>query len=161
MTFSHHHDDHAGGLRRYIADGITIVTTPSNRRFVERVARTVHSFVPDSLSRAPRPPLIETFSGRRVFADTTMIVELHELGANSHVDEMVLAWLPRQRLIFQGDLVILPDQGEVGPANTLTVEFLRKVDEMGWPVETIAGVHGRVGTLSDLRASVAKRALAR
>ena len=157
VTFSHHHDDHAGGLRPYIAEGITIVTTPTNRAFVDRVAAARHTIAPDTLSRAPRAPVVETFSGKRVFTDGRMTVELHELGPNSHVDEMVLAWLPRERIVFQGDLVILPDQGEVAPANTLTEEFLRKIDAMGWPVETIAGVHGRVGTLADLRAAVAKR----
>src|SRR6185503_1763964 len=36
VAFSHHHDDHAGGLRPYIAEGITIVTTPTNKKFVEQ-----------------------------------------------------------------------------------------------------------------------------
>lgn len=157
VVFTHHHDDHAGGLRPYIAAGITIVTTPSNRRFIERVATARHTISPDTLSRAPRAPVIETFSGKRVFSDRTMTLELLELGPNSHVDEMVFAWLPRERLVFQGDLLMLSDQGEVSPANTLSMEFLRKVDALGLPVETIAGVHGRVGTIGDLRSAVAKR----
>jgi glyoxylase-like metal-dependent hydrolase (beta-lactamase superfamily II) len=161
VAFSHHHDDHAGGLRPYIASGVTIVTTPTNRRFVEQVARATHTIVPDTLSRAPRAPVIETFSGKRVFTDGTMTVELHELGPNSHVDEMVLAYLPAQKLVFQGDLLIAPNQGAMAPANTLTAEFLKKVEAMGWQVETIAGVHGRVVTLQDLRDAVSKRVVTR
>jgi glyoxylase-like metal-dependent hydrolase (beta-lactamase superfamily II) len=161
VTFSHHHDDHGGGLRPYIASGVTIVTTPTNRRFVEQVASAKHTIVPDTLSRAPKAPVIETFSGKRVFTDGTMTVELHELGANSHVDEMLLAYLPAQRLIFQGDLLIAPNQGAMAPANTLTAEFLKKIEAMGWQVETIAGVHGRVVTLQDLRDAVSKRVVAR
>jgi hypothetical protein len=86
-----------------------------------------------------------------------MTVELHELTGNSHVDEMVFAYLPKERLIFQGDLIIPPNQGEPQPANALSTEFLKKIDAMGWPVETIAGVHGRVVDLAYLRAMVAKR----
>ncbi|MGH7717493.1 MAG: hypothetical protein ACREON_01435, partial [Gemmatimonadaceae bacterium] len=115
-----------------------------------------HTIAPDTLSRAPRAPVIETFSGKRVFTDGNMTVELHELGPNSHVDEMVLAWLPRERLLFQGDLIIPPNQGELPPANTLTREFLAKVDAMRWEAETIAGVHGRVMTLAELREMVSK-----
>lgn len=157
VAFTHHHDDHAGGLRPYMAQGITIVTTPANKPFIEQVARAKHTLRPDTLSRSPRAPVIETFSRKRVFTDGEMVVELHDIGPTSHVDEIVMAWLPQQKLIFQGDLLILPDRGEPGPANMLTAEFLRAVERLGLDVETIAGVHGRVGTIADLRAAVARR----
>ena len=157
VAFSHHHDDHAGGLRPYIAEGITIVTTPAARPFVEHVASARHTLRPDELSSAPRAPVIETFSTKRVFTDGDMVVELHDIGPTSHVDEIVLAWLPRQKIVFQGDLLILPFRGEPGPANTLTVEFLRAVERLGLDAQTIAGVHGPVGTIDDLRKSVARR----
>jgi glyoxylase-like metal-dependent hydrolase (beta-lactamase superfamily II) len=156
-AFTHHHDDHGGGLRPYIAEGVTIVTTPSNRAFVEHVAKTKHTLRPDALSTAPRAPVVETFTGKRVFTDGEMAVELHDIGPTSHVDEIVMAWLPREKLVFQGDLLILPDRGEPGPANSLTVEFARAIDSLGLDVQTIAGVHGRVGTIAELRAAVARR----
>ena len=158
VAFTHHHDDHGGGLRPYIARGISIVTTPANRAFVEHVARTTHTLRPDTLSANPRAPVIETFMKKRVFTDGDMTVELHDIGPTSHVDEIVLAYLPKQRLVFQGDLLILPALGEPGPANMLTAEFLRAVERLGLDVETIAGVHGRVGTIADLRAAVARLA---
>lgn len=157
VAFSHHHDDHAGGLRPYIASGVTIVTTPSNRAFVEHVTRARHTLRPDALSTAPRAAVIETFTKKRVFTDGEMTVELHDIGPTSHVDEIVMAYLPRERLIFQGDLLILPERGAPGPANTLTEEFASAIERLGLEVQTIAGVHGPVGTIQDLRAAVAKR----
>jgi len=156
-AFTHHHDDHAGGLRPYIAEGVTIVTTPTNRGFVEHVANARHTLRPDALSASPRKPVIETFTTKRVFTDGDMTVELHDIGPTSHVDEIVLAYMPKEKLVFQGDLLILPDRGEPGPANTLTLEFGRALERLGLHVETIAGVHGRVGTLADLKAAIAKR----
>lgn len=157
VTFSHHHDDHGGGLRPYIAEGLTIVTTPSNRRFVEEVRAARHTIRPDSLSAVPRRPVIETYTRKRVFTDGEMTVELHDIGPTSHVDEIALAYLPKERLVFQGDLLILPDRGEVRPANTLTEEFARAIDRLKLDVQTIAGVHGRVGTIEDLRRAVQLR----
>ena len=157
VTFSHHHDDHGGGLRPYIADGITIVTTPKNRAFVEHVANARHTLRPDVLSRSPRAPVIETFSRKRVFTDGEMTVELHDIGPTSHVDEIVMAYLPREKLVFQGDLLILPDRGQPAPANTLAAEFAKAIERLGLDVQAIAGVHGRVGTLADLREAVSKR----
>jgi glyoxylase-like metal-dependent hydrolase (beta-lactamase superfamily II) len=157
VTFSHHHDDHGGGLRPYIANGVTIVTTPTNRAFIEHVARASHTMRPDALSADPRAPIVETFTRKRVFTDGEMTVELHDIGPTSHVDEIVMAYLPNQKLIFQGDLLILPERGEPAPANTLTAEFARAIERLGLDVQTIAGVHGPVGTIQDLRAAVAKR----
>jgi hypothetical protein len=73
------------------------------------------------------------------------------------VDEIVLAYLPKEKLIFQGDLIILPNRGEVDAANTLTAEFLEALDRLKMDVTTIAGVHGRVGTIEDLRRAVQLR----
>jgi glyoxylase-like metal-dependent hydrolase (beta-lactamase superfamily II) len=157
VTFSHHHDDHGGGLRPYIAEGVTIVTTPTNKAFVEHVAGAKHTLRPDVLSRSPRAPVIETFTKKRVFTDGDMTVELHDIGPTSHVDEIVMAYLPKEKLIFQGDLVILPNRGQPGPANSLTAEFAKAIERLGLDVQTIAGVHGRVGTLADLREAVARR----
>lgn len=157
VTFSHPHDDHGGGLRPYIAEGTTIVTTPGNRRFIETVARATHTMRPDVLSATPKAPVIETFTKKRIFTDGDMTVELHDIGPTSHSDEIVLAYLPKERLVFQGDLLILPARGEPAPANMLTTEFAQALERLGLQVDTIAGVHGRVGTLADLRDAVAKR----
>jgi glyoxylase-like metal-dependent hydrolase (beta-lactamase superfamily II) len=157
VTFSHAHDDHGGGLRPYVAEGTTIVTTPGNRRFIETIARAKHSLRPDALSASAKAPVIETFTKKRVFTDGDMTVELHDIGPTSHSDEIVMAYLPKQRLIFQGDLLILPPRGDPAPANMLTTEFAQAIDRLGLQVDTIAGVHGRVGTTADLRAAVARR----
>lgn len=157
VAFSHAHDDHGGGLRPYIAEGITIVTTPKTRAFVDRVANAKHTLRPDALDRAPRAAVVETFTKKRVFSDGDMTVELHDIGPTSHIDEIVMAYLPRQKLIFQGDLAILPARGAVPAANALTAEFAKAIERLGLDVETIAGVHGRVGTLTDIREAVGKR----
>ena len=157
VAFSHAHDDHGGGLRPYIAEGITVVTTPATRPFVEKVASAKHTMRPDVLSSKPRALVVETFTKKRVFTDGDMTVELHDIGPTSHMNEIVMAYLPKEKLIFQGDLLILPANGEPSPANALTAEFAQAIDRLKLDVETIAGVHGPVGTMAQLRDAVAKR----
>src|SRR5262249_51135909 len=55
VVMTHYHFDHSGGLRGWIAQGATIVTTPGNKPFVEQVAAAKHTIRPDDLSRAPKP----------------------------------------------------------------------------------------------------------
>ena len=147
---THHHYDHSGGLRAFIASGAIVVTTAGNKVFIERLARTPHTLRPDALFRARRTPPIEVFAKRRVFTDGTHTVELHDIGPNPHVNEAVIAYLPKEKLVFQADLVGLPSYGPLPPASPATVDFLDKVKRLGLQVETIAGAHGRVGTLEEV-----------
>jgi len=152
---THYHFDHSGGLRAAVAAGATVVTTAGNRAFVERLAAAPHVLRPDALSRNPKKPLIETFSGKRVFTDGTHTVELIDVGPTPHVDEILVAYLPREKLVFVADLFGIPAEGPIPPAGATAREFAQKLKTLG-PVERIAPGHGRLGTLEELTAAVAK-----
>lgn len=154
---THHHDDHAGGIRTYIAEGATVVTTPSLRPFFERVAAARNfTHAPDALARTPRPLLIETLqNGKRVFTDGTQTVELYDIGRGPHTDEMIVAYLPQEKIIFQGDLLNRPEDGRAVPGNATTVHFADWLKKSGLAVERIVGVHGPVATPDDLNKAVA------
>jgi glyoxylase-like metal-dependent hydrolase (beta-lactamase superfamily II) len=154
---THHHDDHAGGVRTYIAEGATIITTPGLRSFFERVAAARNfTFQPDTLTRTPRPLSLETLqNGKRVFADGAQTVELYDIGSGPHMDEMIVAYLPKEKIIFQGDLLNRPEDGRVAPGNATTAHFAGWLKKSGLAVERIVGVHGPVSTLEDLHKAVA------
>ena len=152
---THYHFDHSGGLRTYIAKGITIVTTPGNKAFIERLAKTPHTIKPDSLSRQPKAPVIETFTGKRVFDDGAHTLEVRDIGPNPHVAEAVIGYLPKQKAVFVSDLFTIPAQGPFPPASPALVDFADKIQKQGLAVEAIAPGHGRLGTLADLTAALA------
>jgi glyoxylase-like metal-dependent hydrolase (beta-lactamase superfamily II) len=154
---THHHDDHAGGIRTYIAEGATIITTPGLRSFFERVAAARNfTFQPDALTRAPRPLSVETLqNGKRVFTDGAQTVELYDIGSGPHMDEMIVAYLPKEKIIFQGDLLNRPEDGHAAPGNATTAHFAAWLKKSGLAVERIVGVHGPVATLEDLHTAVA------
>lgn len=157
VSFSHHHSDHGAGLRPYIARDIAIVATEKEAGFVRYVAEAPHRLVPDDLTRAPRPLKLTTFRRRHVLEDKANRLELIDVGPNSHSDAMVVAWLPRQRVLFQADLLNLPDAGTPAPAIQLTVEGLQAIEKLGIRPLKVAGVHGEVGTMDDWRAEVNAR----
>ena len=51
---THHHFDHAGGLRTYVAEGATIVTHDSNRGYFEKTFLAPATLAPDALSKASK-----------------------------------------------------------------------------------------------------------
>jgi glyoxylase-like metal-dependent hydrolase (beta-lactamase superfamily II) len=153
---THYHTDHTGGVRGYIAEGATIVTTPGNVQFFEHMASVAHPLNPDRLSLEPRPASIESFKGQRTFTDSDHRVELYDVGATAHVDEMVIAYLPAEKLLFVTDLFLVSYKGRLGPAERGTILLLDKIHQLGLHVETIAGGHGRIGTLDELTQTVAE-----
>jgi hypothetical protein len=53
----------------------------------------------------PRREFLEFIQNkRRTFADGKQIIELYDIGPGPHAEEMVVAYLPNERIIFQGDL---------------------------------------------------------
>ena len=161
LVSTHFHFDHVGGVRSYIAQGTTIITTPSAKRVIEQAAAATHAMHPDALSRTPRSPVVEVLNGKRVFDDGTQAVELYEF-TSPHVSEMIVAYFPKEKILFEGDLLDLDiPEGGTAAAGEDTADLLNRIQKLGLQVERIIPVHGRIGTMSDLRQAVGKQATGR
>lgn len=154
---THHHDDHAGSVPIYLAAGATLVTTPGNRAYFGRMAAARSTLRPVA-GTMPAAPRIETFTRRRVLGAGARTIELHDIGPSPHAEEMLVAWLPAEGILFQGDLLNLPPTGVVPPGLPLAGmrHFRDWVRGQGWQVRTLAGTHMAPGTLPLLDEAIAK-----
>lgn len=155
FVVTHYHNDHSGGARTFLAEGATLVTTPGNVNYFERMANAPRTIEPDALARSPRKPSIETVQNKkRVFTDDNHTVEIYDIGPSPHAKEMLVVYLPKEKIIFQGDLLILPDGNAVNPGNATTAHFAEWLSKAGLAVDKIVSVHGRSGTVAELRRSM-------
>jgi glyoxylase-like metal-dependent hydrolase (beta-lactamase superfamily II) len=154
VAMTHHHGDHIGGMRSFIAEGATVVTTAENKPVIEAMAASKQN---DRLGREPRKPeflLLE--NGRRTIEDGKQRLELIDIGPNPHAKQMVIAWLPAEKVVFQGDLFFVPaNDAPFGPPQPATVSFVKKLRELNLPVEKIAAVHGATATAEQFREATA------
>jgi len=149
---SHNHFDHLGGVRAAMAEGYTIVTQSSNKLYYEKVAAMPHTIVPDRMSKAGKKAVIEGVLDKRVFTDDTNTLELYRLSTD-HCDTMLVAYLPKAKLLVEADMWN-PPAANAPPAvavNPVTVQLVDGIKKLNLDVQQIAGLHGRLATVQELR----------
>jgi glyoxylase-like metal-dependent hydrolase (beta-lactamase superfamily II) len=157
LVSTHFHFDHLSGVRNFIAEGTIIVTTPTAKGVIEQIAKATHQRRPDNLSRNPKSPVIETFTGKRVLEDGSHKVELYEF-SSPHCGEIIICYLPKEKILLEADLLDLDVlEGGTAPAGEDTADLADKIQKLGLQVERIVPIHGRIGTIEDLLRAVSKR----
>ena len=148
---THHHLDHSGGIRAFMAEGAALVVPFVAKDFYTRVAKAPHTRQPDSLERNKRSVVIEAFGGgARVLTDGSRRVEVHPL-PTSHAEDVVVVYLPLERMAVEADH-ISPRAGKVRPV-PLVAEFVAGLDRLGIEVATIVGIHGDSASMQASRAA--------
>jgi len=145
LAVTHYHSDHAGGARAFMAEGATILTTAGNKKFFEQMTAANYTVIPDRLSRTPCQGSIETFDQKRVITQGERTVELIDVGPNPHTEENVVVYLPKEKILFQGDLFYF-DVGDAFPRKdraTILPFFAKWLKKSALAPERIYSVHER------------------
>ena len=101
---THPHFDHAAVLPAFAAEGITILTDDPNRYFLERALGSPRTLVGDALAKSRRKPKVEGVVDKLVLGDATRSIELHHLPKFEHSDGMLVAYLPKEKILFTADV---------------------------------------------------------
>ena len=112
----HGHFDHAMVLPAFASAGITIVTDDPNRYFLDMSFSDPRTLVGDALAKSKRKPKLEGAADKRVLADATRTIELHHVKDLDHSDGMLIAFLPKERILFTGDFNVPAAGQPVSPA---------------------------------------------
>ena len=148
---THHHLDHSGGIRAFMAEGAALIAPFIAKDFYTRVAKASHTRRPDSLERNRRAVVIEAFGGAaRVLTDGSRRVEVHPM-PTSHAEDIAVVYLPADKMAIEADH-ISPRNGQVRPA-PLVKEFVAGLDKLGLDVATIVGIHGDSVSMQATRAA--------
>jgi glyoxylase-like metal-dependent hydrolase (beta-lactamase superfamily II) len=111
---THPHADHPGGLPVLVAEGATIITQKNNEAFFEQALNTPRTLLTDTLAKNPKKAKIEAVTEKKVYSDGTRTVEMYHVAPVPHSNGLMVAYLPKEKILFQGDFS-LPAAGQ--PAN--------------------------------------------
>lgn len=171
---THHHFDHSGGLRTFLSQGTTVVTHESNKQYYLDIMfyPAPRTLQPDRMAMyspmymiSRRPAPIETVggpvggTGKYVVTDGVRMLEIfhvqdmaYELGDTSyaqgnHSADMLMAYLPKEKLLLNADLYSPPEPGAPMPVPTNSMRTLyQNMLKLKLDVAQHVPVHGRVGT---------------
>jgi glyoxylase-like metal-dependent hydrolase (beta-lactamase superfamily II) len=157
LVATHFHHDHLAGIRPYVAEGVTILTTPDARDVIAQVASRRGTMQADAQILRPQAPVIETVSGRRVLGQGRRRVEIHDFGPTEHAAQILVAWFPGEGVLFQADLLDVGSKDLVlaGPD---TVRMAERIRTLGLDVRRIVPVHGWPAPRETLDRALAVRA---
>ncbi|OFV90475.1 MAG: hypothetical protein A3G76_02905 [Acidobacteria bacterium RIFCSPLOWO2_12_FULL_65_11] len=154
---THPHFDHASGLAAAASEGITIITHENNRAFLEKALGGPRTLVGDNLAKANVKPKFETVGEKRVLTDATRTVELYHVQNLAHTDGMVVALLPKERILFTADFNA-PAMGQA--PSPFIATLVQNLDRLKLDFDTHVLVHApnpdRLQTKADLLALAAR-----
>ena len=157
---THHHFDHSGGLRTYVAEGATIVTHQRNREFFEKVAFSPapRPLQPDRLALFPMTPTFETVTQKYVLSDGARTMDIYFVQGLDHNANMLLPYLPQEKIVVNADLYSPPTPNAPAPAtpSANSLVFYENIKRLKLEVAQIAPIHGRVGTMDEFLKVVGK-----
>jgi glyoxylase-like metal-dependent hydrolase (beta-lactamase superfamily II) len=150
-VLTHHHIDHAGGVRAYAAAGATIVVGQGNGAFFRRVLTAPAGSNPYRVGTVSNPRVIEV-TGKWSVNDAGRAVEAYLIDT-PHAAGYLIPYVPDARLGYVTDLW---GPGGMIPAmpNPLMVSVVRGVERAGIQPEKFAGGHGAVGDYAPLAQAV-------
>jgi glyoxylase-like metal-dependent hydrolase (beta-lactamase superfamily II) len=152
VVASHHHFDHAGGLRTVAGEGITVIAHESARAYLERALAAPATLRPDHMARSARKPSVEGVSDKRVLTDGARSVELHHIAGNAHADSLLMVYLPKEKLLSQADVFNPPPPGTPPPMppSPATVNVVENLKRLNLAVDRVLPLHGYIFPIADL-----------
>jgi glyoxylase-like metal-dependent hydrolase (beta-lactamase superfamily II) len=148
LILTHHHMDHAGGMRTYAAEGATIIVPAPDKAYFEKDLKTTHTVVTDALQKAPRQVEIIEVKDQLTLKDDGGEIRLYRID-NPHVDGMLIGHVVKDNVVWVTDLYSPVRDTTKNAGNSSLAATIKRLGITG---ATFAGGHGASGTQGDLEA---------
>lgn len=148
LVLTHHHMDHASGVRAYAAAGVTVVVGKGNGAHFRKGLSAPAALAIDSSKKKFKPEVVEA-TDRWIIGDGKREVHAYRTD-NPHAASMMIGYIPDAKLGFVTDLWspardVLGARLNGGQAAVVSV-----VRRWGLTPDRFAGGHGAVAPYADL-----------
>jgi len=152
VVLTHHHMDHTGGMRTYVAEGAKVIVPAPGKSYFEKDVRSPHTVVPDELQKRPRTTeIIEVRDEMTLKDDAGSEIRLYNI-SNPHVQGYLLSHVVKDNILWITDLISPRGRIERSDATVAVGNALRQHGITG---ALIAGGHGATAQQSDIAPALA------
>ena len=144
---THFHHDHLAGLRPFVDQGATVITTPG---VAPLIARLVAGGFP-GLEKAVREPSIKVIREPMNIGKWDRRVVLFPVSASPHVDELILPWVPSIGALYVADLFSREPSGRVRPMDEETAALLTVLGSLDLSPQLVVPAHGAISHMTQVR----------
>lgn len=134
---THPHSDHTGGLPVLVAEGAIIITQKNNVAFLDKALNTPRTLLDDPLARNPKKARFEAVEEKRVYTDGTRTVEMYHIYPAPHSNGLIIAFIPKEKVLFQGDFSVNPGE----PANDHVKALVPVLERLNLDFNRYINVH--------------------
>lgn len=150
VVSTHHHFDHSGGIRAAVAEGLTVIARTNSEAFYKDAVSRSHTIVQDALAKSPKPLKFESVGQDIELKDATMTVNLFTVDGSPHVDTMLMAYFPKERLLVESDVY-----SPAASVHPFAANLLENIKKRNVKVDRIVPIHGAVVPMGELEKVVA------
>lgn len=151
LVMTHHHIDHVGGWRSFLAEGATLVVGRGTTAFWRKVVASKDTLGADTPKKGFADARIVEVGDKHTIGEGDRKVELYDL-VSKHSAGMLMAYLPSAKLGYQTDIWTGPGVDPIGPqAMPRQRALVELVERHTLDLTRFIGGHGRVGAYADLK----------
>jgi glyoxylase-like metal-dependent hydrolase (beta-lactamase superfamily II) len=151
LVLTHHHMDHTGGMRTYVAEGATVIVPSPDKAYFEKDVAAPRTLVPDDLQKKPRAATIVEVADQMSLKDDTEEIRIYNI-PNPHVQGMFIGHVVKGNVFYVTDLISPRGAVARSEATVAVGEAIRKYGITG---STIAGGHGTTTKQSEIAPALA------
>jgi Metallo-beta-lactamase superfamily len=151
VIVTHHHFDHTGGLRTAVAEGLTVISHQGNESIFKEMTARKATLKPDLLAKSGKTLKFRGMDDTLVLKDGSMEVDLFRLHDNTRAPYLIAAFVPRDNLLVEGDLMDMTWFKHPWAENYRQNLAMRKIH-----FAKDIPVHGRIATFDEEMAALAE-----
>jgi glyoxylase-like metal-dependent hydrolase (beta-lactamase superfamily II) len=151
VVCTHPHFDHSSGLPPFVAEGVTILVDDNAKFFTQASLDTPRTLSGDVMAKSKKKAKVEGVIEQMELKDETRSLMLYHVDKLEHSDSMLIAYLPKEKILFSADFNV-PQAGQ--PVSPSIATLMVNLDRLAIDFERHVTVHApnpdRVLTRADL-----------
>lgn len=144
-VLTHHHNDHTPGAAAYAQEGAAIVTFRENEAVVRAAAGDENA-------------KLEFVDEKMTLTDGSKTIEFYNIGPTPHAENILIAYLPGEGIIFEADHFPQPASGVIPAAVPATKAFAKALDQLDLEYTKLVGAHSaRIAGPADVATAISRQ----